>query len=103
MEKIVFYILDGKTPVIEPDPQKWAEWFRSSDRQLKTSQFDQNGLPVTISTIFLGMSPNIYPRLFETTVIGGLWHGKSKLYHTYDDAMVGHDMIEINIRHGEWI
>lgn len=97
MNKIAFYVLEGKEPRKTEDPEEWEEWFRTADRQLRFTIVNN----ASISTIFLGLSPCTYPRLFETTIMGGLWHGKSKLYHTYDDAVLGHNMFVDKLRKGE--
>ena len=100
MNRVAFYILEGKEPK-KVDPIEWATWFRTADRQIQFTTIDNPTVPCTVSTIFLGMSPCTYPRLFETTIMGGLWHAKSKLYHTYDDAIAGHQLIVDKLRKGE--
>jgi hypothetical protein len=64
------YILDGKTPVAEPDLMKWAEFFESGNRVVRQNNFGQ----VRVSTVFLGIDHSFGfgpPLLFETMVFGG--------------------------------
>jgi len=66
------YILVGQTPVPEPDLEKWARWFESSDRSVFRTSVE--GTASMISTVFLGTDHQWGdgpPMLFETMVFGG--------------------------------
>jgi hypothetical protein len=67
-EILGLYILVGQTPVPEPDPLKWAEWFETAERQVARDEIGA-GL---VSTVFLGLDHdhmrNGPPILFETMV-----------------------------------
>lgn len=68
------YILVGQTPVPEPDPIAWADWFGESDRHVAvTCIFDI----AAVSTVFLGLDCNFFPMgeplLFETMIF---WQGE---------------------------
>jgi len=61
------YILVGQTPVPEPDPLAWAEWFEQIEhRRVRLTRVG----PFEVSTIFLGFDHNSWgnghPILFET-------------------------------------
>lgn len=69
------YILQGRTPVHEPDVAKWSAWFETADRVVfRTEVYDSY-----ISTVFIGLNrahPNEVPQLFETLVFGGELDGE---------------------------
>lgn len=77
---MTYYILDGKTPVPEPDIRKWAEWLSTADRVVNqtTGIVKLAGTPVgdvQVSTVFLGVDHSFSggpPLLFETMVFGGV-------------------------------
>ena len=86
------YILDGRTPIAEPDLMKWALWFETADRCVKdTEQGD-----VIVSTVFLGLDhspgfPGQRPELFETMIfVGGSSQGDCERYATWEEAEAGH-------------
>jgi|SRR5215471_11972626 len=66
------YVLEGKTPVREPDLAKWRAWFETSDRVVRFDLVTCHGRPLLISTIFLGLNQNLgldgEPILFESIV-----------------------------------
>jgi hypothetical protein len=86
------YILDGHTPVAEPDLMAWARWFESSDRRVALTELD-NG--VNVSTVFLGSDHSFgqgAPILFETMSFG-TDEEVCERYSTWDEARAGHDAI----------
>ena len=68
------YILDGKTPVLEPDIVKWAQWYESADTVVRSSTFEvkvDGALVQTVEvlTVFWGVllfERDSFQRLFET-------------------------------------
>lgn len=89
------YILDGKTPVPEPDLLTWAQWFEHADRQVAdTMQGD-----VRVSTVFLGLNHNHRrgrPLLFETMVFYADTGGETARYSTWEEAEKGHaEMVKL--------
>lgn len=84
------FILDGHTPVAEPDVVKWGRWLEEADRTV--------GLTKTrageVSTVFLGLDHNFSdegpPILFESLVFGGKLNGEGRRYATWDEAEAGH-------------
>jgi len=60
------YVLIGQTPVIEPDLEKWAQWFASENRVVAQTEVPGG----VVSTVFLGLDHNFFdkgpPLLFET-------------------------------------
>lgn len=68
----MYYILDGHTPIKEPDVLRWGAWFETADRSVKKTPVSDE---VLVSTVFLGLdhcfgdSPS--PVLFETLIFGG--------------------------------
>jgi hypothetical protein len=83
------FILDGKTPVEEPDLETWALWFETADRSVKLTIQER----VRVSTVFLGLDHNFGggpPLLFETmTFIDGKGDDEVR-YSTWDEAEAGH-------------
>lgn len=86
------YVLDGKTPVFEPDLYKWGEWFETANRQVEVNIIDD----VTLSTVFLGLDHSWSagpPVLFETMIFGGERDQETHRYCTWDEAEAGHKQI----------
>lgn len=83
------YILDGKTPVLEPDFIKWAKWYEKSERHVK-NDYLPNGIHV--STVFLGLDHGYDGTvlLFETMIFGGEHNEYQERYETWDEAEAGH-------------
>lgn len=83
------YILEGHTPVEEPDLFKWAEWFETADRHVRDSfQGD-----VRVSTVFLALDHSFghgRPVLFETIAFVGHAAVEQKRYSTWAEAEQGH-------------
>lgn len=86
------YVLDGKTPVPEPDGYRWYRWFRSTDRRVATTDVGD----VVVATAFIGVDCRYDddavgpPLLFETIVFGGKLHHVVAHYATWDEAEAGH-------------
>ena len=87
-----YYILDGQTPVPEPDVLRWADWFETADRGVQRDGPDG----WTISTVFLGLDHGFGegdPILFETHVYRS-GHPGDVIYErrcsTWDEALAMH-------------
>lgn len=83
------YILNGHTPLIEPDTIKWAQWFEKANRIIKSDIV----LGSHISTVFLGLDHSFMggpPMLFETMIFGGEQDSYQERYSTWDEAEKGH-------------
>ena len=83
------YVLDGKTPVPEPDLLTWTLWLAHADRCVAlTEQGD-----VSVSTVFLGLDHNHFgptPLLFETMVFRADKSNETVHYSTWEEAEKGH-------------
>lgn len=92
------YILDGATPVAEPDATAWRTWMRAAlqdgRRVVAKTQINPR---LSISTVFTGMdrgqagSPGFdVPVLFETATYedGEVIHTRD--YTSWDEAQAGH-------------
>jgi len=102
------YILEGHTPVQEPDLMKWERWFETAERRVALTE--KNGIrllhylskrfePVRISTVFLGINHQFFgegkPLLFETMVFGGPFDGQIEQCSTWEQAERQHkEMVE---------
>jgi hypothetical protein len=67
MRASLFFILEGKTPVPEPDISAWQQWFHTADRRVDDTSIGH----LRISTVFLGLDLQSYegpPLLFETMI-----------------------------------
>lgn len=88
------YILDGHTPVAEPDPFKWAMSLGLSKRRVCWTQIGT----ATISTVFFGLNHNWGegpPLLFETMVFDGPLDKERRRCSTWEEAEQQHaDMVE---------
>lgn len=85
------YVLDGRTPALEQDTERWAIWFETADRQVALTEIGQS----QVSTVFLGLDQNFgrgpgLPVLFETLVSGGQMDDSTRRYLTWDEAVLGH-------------
>jgi len=93
------YILDGKTPVIEPDLIKWAQWHGKADRHVDKTELPTGEL---ISTVFLGTNHAFIletPVLFETMIFGGEHDEFQERYSTWEEAEIGHKRAIEMIKH----
>ena len=88
------YILDGRTPVLEPDLLTWGRWMETTERHVGEDTIGET----RISTVFLGLDHGFgepVPILFETMVFGGPLDNECERYATWAEAESGHQaMIE---------
>lgn len=86
------YILDGHTPVAEPDLIKWALWYErsSNDGSRIVGRWEHHG--VVVSTVFLGLAHGFGegPMLFETMIFGGSQDQAQWRFATWDEAEAHH-------------
>ena len=95
------YILDGHTPVKEPDLMKWVKWFETANRIVKkdTADVTFNGEKVgkiDISTVFLSTDHSFgggEPVLFETMVFGGKLDQEMDRCSTWEAAEKMHELM----------
>jgi hypothetical protein len=102
------YILDGHTPIEEPDLFKWGKWFGTVNRHVANDNFkDRHGNSIQVSTVFLGMDHSFstdedhIPILFETMIFGGEHNEDQYRYCTWDEAVIGHKIAILKAR-GEY-
>lgn len=95
MQPCPYYRLaaDGRTPVAEPDPLVWAQWFETADRVLARTVLPGG----VVSTVFLGLDHQWRdgpPVLWETLVFmnGGAVSGSMQRYTSAAAALIGHDI-----------
>lgn len=85
------YILDGKTPVLEPDIMKWAQWHSTANRHVRNDFLPND---IHVSTVFLGLDHRFVsegePILFETMIFGGEHNEYQERYCTWEEAEAGH-------------
>lgn len=94
------YVLDGTTPVPEPDLNKWGDWLETANRVV---QQDDVG-DAWVSTVFLGVDHGWYdgpPVLFETMIFGGPRDQETHRYCTWDEAEAGHKQILEELKNGQ--
>lgn len=100
------YILDGHTPIAEPDLMKWGEWMKSAKRTVRkdtaTVSLDGKNIgEITVSTVFLGLDHSFgegEPKLFETRVFGGPLDGKMDRCGTWEAAEKMHELMCERVR-----
>lgn len=97
MEK---YILQGHTPVPEPDVQQWAVWYETADRTVAKTQVEE----FQVSTVFLTIDHNWMggspPLLFETMVFGpdSTTDLDMERYSTWEEAAAGHSDMVVRVQ-----
>jgi hypothetical protein len=104
---IGMYVLDNKTPVLEPDTLKWCRWFESAKRTVRseTGKVKVNGKEVgevRISTVFLGIDHSFGggpPMLFETMVFGGPLDQELDRCSTWEAAEKMHEAMVERVRY----
>ena len=102
------YVLDGKTPVAEPDLMKWANWMETCNRVVRkdTATVKLAGEPigeVRVSTVFLGLDHsfgNGPPMLFETMVFGVALDQEQDRCSTWEAAEKMHELMCERVKRG---
>lgn len=94
------YILEGTTPVPEPDLLAWARWFEAANRHVAETWVTP---AIRVSTIFLGLDYALWPGasvpiLFETMVFGGACDQEQWRYATWGEAAQGHEEVVEQVR-----
>lgn len=90
----MFWRLEGRTPVPQPDVIEYAQWMERADRD-GSRVVGRTELPggVEISTVFLGLNHQHGdgpPVLFETAVFGPDETDIVRRYHSWEEAERGH-------------
>lgn len=90
------YVLDGRTPVAEPNLLLWSYWFETNERHVARTMVGG----YTVSTVFLGLDHSHgwgAPVLFETMIFGadkeaanGDLADYQLRYRTWEEAEEGH-------------
>ena len=89
-----WWILRGHEPV-QSTVEEWSEWVKQGFDATKRVAQDTVG-DVRVSTVFLGLDHSWNgppPVLFETMCFGGKWDEYMWRYHTWDEAIAGHQAI----------
>lgn len=93
----LFYYLEGRRPVLAKDVMEWRRKFKAQDRTVahtRITKDDSKDREVRVSTVFLGIDHAFGPGgpiLFESMVFGGPLHGEQERYHTWEEAVAGHE------------
>ncbi len=101
------YIEVDGVPVVEPDKNKWAEWYERTNILVARDVLNE----LDVRTWFLGLnySREGTPLLYETMVFGDLsatdvwegWEGwGEKRYSTREQAFAGHQYVVARIKEG---
>ena len=90
----LYYVLDDQgDPVVEPNFDRWAEWFADNFvRRIDRTQVDD----ADVSTVFLGVDHQWGdgpPLLFETMIFGGRYDGHQWRWSTRQAAIDGHTAV----------
>lgn len=90
MDRFDRFILDGHTPVVEPDLMRWGRWFETADRHVALTEHEF----FWVSTVFLGLDHGFYgegpPLVFESMAfVDGLSTDCAR-YASWDEAEIGH-------------
>ncbi|MBI4209522.1 MAG: hypothetical protein HY538_07445 [Deltaproteobacteria bacterium] len=87
------YVLKGKKVKPCQNLSQWLE-FLGSERHLQKTKIGNT----LISTVFVGISQEETPLLFETTVFDGNLTLQSQKWETWDEAITGHQRAVQEIR-----
>lgn len=102
MRQCLFYVLaeDGKTPIAEPDMQKYGEFFHDIGKRTVAKTTVGN---CEVSTVFMCLDHNYTgsgdPVLWETLVFGGAMDGYQLRYQSYDEALSSHNHLCDYLQH----
>ncbi|MGD9856117.1 MAG: hypothetical protein AB7U20_14325 [Planctomycetaceae bacterium] len=100
------YVLINGRPTYEPDADKWAEWFETSEQERVVHQTEVDGLRV--STAFIGIDLRVLgsgpPLVYETMIFDAegevAMGGYQQRYGTLGEAKQGHWNVVEQIRAG---
>lgn len=95
MKECRFILNDDGTTTPISDIAHWAEWIENKNHRVALTEIKD----VTISTIFLGISLEEPPILFETMIFGGEHDGAACRYQTKKDALEGHKQAVALVKH----
>lgn len=104
------YILDGKTPVLEPDLTRWSKWYATANRTVRkdtaTVRLDGEKVgEVRVSTVFLGIDHSFDddgpPVLFESMIFGGPLDEEMDRCATWEGAEKMHEKLMERVRRGK--
>jgi hypothetical protein len=89
-----FFIMDADHNVRPVDTmEEWVHVFDLDNNVVAQTGNDN----IFVSTVFLGINHNFWgegpPILFETMIFGGKMDEYQHRYHTYDEAVSGHNMV----------
>lgn len=94
--KNYFFVIDADHVVHPVDTmEEWSAAYDDDCRIVNQTGNDN----IWVSTVFLGINHNwgfsedTRPILFETLVQGGRWNEFQYRYHTYEEAVAGHNKI----------
>lgn len=96
--KPLSYILDGVTPVVEPDPLVWDTWMRAALRDGRRVVAKSKISPrINVSTVFTGSDESLAetpdpdnPFCFETAIFEDGEIVDTRYYTTWNEALAGH-------------
>lgn len=94
---MIFFRLDGRTPIPVEDVSTWGAWFQTADRTVARTATEDG----VVSTVFLGMDHGFgrgAPVLFETMVFGGPMNDYCERYRTWAEAERGHRTVVAQVR-----
>lgn len=78
---------DGKTPILCETAGDWISALKLQLGHVGDTTIDD----VSVSTIFLPVSLEDPPRLWETMIFGGKFDQYQERYTTHDEAVLGHE------------
>lgn len=85
-----FFILEGHTPREVFTSLEWGDWIEAANRMVAHDVFERG---VSVVTSFTGVDTGTEddPRIFESRVFLGLFHGAVVWTSTWDDAVQAHE------------
>lgn len=97
------YILDGDMqPVKVKSLKEWTDWVSVNSRRVLRDYVDDQ-TQTEVSTVFLGISLDNPPILFETMIFNGVTEREfdfQRQYSTYEEAIAGHKAVVEAIKLG---
>jgi hypothetical protein len=90
--KLRFWLLgDDRIPYQCDEIEIWARWLGQEEKRRVAKTIIQDTLISTVFTPQFVLPSLGTPYLFETMILGGLHHGWTNRYKTWDEAVKGHE------------
>lgn len=92
------YVLKEHEPVEVTNLVEWAKFMQAGPHRVRANIVHEGTYSVEVETVFLGQDVHALdsdnaPLLFETTITGGLYSGRTRKASSWEEAVDGHERI----------